>query len=197
MKQDILEPGFIYHYYNRGNNKNNIFFETKNYAYFLELAKKYLLPVADIYAYYLLKNHFHFLFRIKDKENLTDKYKEKPYVPFSNLLNAYSKAINKTYDRSGSLFQKHPQRNRVTNQDYLIHLIVYIHLNPIKHGFSNEFQNYPYSSYQAYVSNKNTNINKEFILEYFNNEIGNYKYWHDLNKIKYEGIIEEIENIDI
>jgi putative transposase len=58
MRQDFFEPGVIYHVFNRGNNKENIFFEEENYRYFLELLKKHLLPIADIYAYCLLKNHF-------------------------------------------------------------------------------------------------------------------------------------------
>ena len=56
MKQDYFEPGVVYHVFNRGNNQENIFIEDRNYLYFLTLLKKYLLPVADIYAYCLLKN---------------------------------------------------------------------------------------------------------------------------------------------
>ena len=70
MKQDYFEPGVVYHFFNRGNNKENIFIEEKNYSFFLSLVTKYLLPVADIYAYCLLKNHFHFALRIKDPEML-------------------------------------------------------------------------------------------------------------------------------
>ena len=62
MKKDVLESGSIYHFYNRGNNKENIFIEERNYNYFLQLVKKYLLPIADIYAYCLLKKSFSFSF---------------------------------------------------------------------------------------------------------------------------------------
>ena len=58
MKIDFLEPGVVYHIFNRGNNKEDIFKEDKNYIYFLFLVKKYLLPITEIYAYCLLKNHF-------------------------------------------------------------------------------------------------------------------------------------------
>lgn len=48
MKRDVFETGQYYHVYNRGNNKENIFIEEKNYNYFLEKVKKYILPIADI-----------------------------------------------------------------------------------------------------------------------------------------------------
>jgi putative transposase len=60
-----LQYGQYYHIYNRGNNRENIFFEERNYRYFLRLYVKYAEPVADTYAYCLLRNHFHFLVRIK------------------------------------------------------------------------------------------------------------------------------------
>ncbi len=59
-----LEPCFFYHIYNRGNNKENIFIEEKNYCHFLNLCKKHLDGVAEVYAYNLLKNHFRLLVKI-------------------------------------------------------------------------------------------------------------------------------------
>lgn len=64
MKIDVIEPGTVYHIFNRGNNKENLFIEEKNYAYFLSLIERYLTKVADIYCYCFLKNHFHLLLRI-------------------------------------------------------------------------------------------------------------------------------------
>ena len=67
MKQEKFEHDTFFHVYNRGNNKEDIFIEDKNYSYFLKLIKDHLLGVAEIYAYCLLKNHFHLIIRIKDK----------------------------------------------------------------------------------------------------------------------------------
>lgn len=53
MKQDVIELGTTYHIFNRGNNRENIFIEQKNYFYFLDLLKKHILPIADVYAYCL------------------------------------------------------------------------------------------------------------------------------------------------
>ncbi|WP_223679413.1 transposase [Flavobacterium hibisci] len=102
LGKEVFEAGQYYHVYNRGNNNENIFLEEKNYSYFLEKVKKYILPIADIYAYCLLKNHFHIVLRVKDKIDLPEKFKEKIHLPFSNLFNSYSKSINKMYGRNGS-----------------------------------------------------------------------------------------------
>ncbi len=68
MKSTPFEIGNFYHVYNRGNNKDQIFIEEDNYLYFLILIKKYLLPIADIYSYCLIQNHFHLIIKIKDEE---------------------------------------------------------------------------------------------------------------------------------
>jgi REP element-mobilizing transposase RayT len=195
MEKDIFESGHYYHVYNRGNNKENIFIEEKNYNYFLEKMKKYLLPIADVYAYCLLKNHFHIVIRIKDKEELPEKLKEKIHVPFSNFFNSYAKSINTAYSRTGSLFQEHLQRNRIENEAYLKQLIVYVHLNPVKHKFTESFETYLHSSYRSYLSNKETNIDRDFILELFGG-LENFKVYHNERRLVYEGVIDMIDKMD-
>jgi REP element-mobilizing transposase RayT len=61
-----LQYGLTYHIYNRGNNRENIFIEERNYRCFLQLYLKYIEPIAWTFAYCLLRNHFHLLVRIKD-----------------------------------------------------------------------------------------------------------------------------------
>jgi putative transposase len=195
MKKDMLEIGNYYHIYNRGNNKENIFVEEKNYDYFLKKMKEYLPPIADIYAYCLLKNHFHIVLKIKEKVAIPEKFKNKIHLPFSNFFNSYSKSINKNYNRIGSLFQEHFQRNRISDEDYLKQLIVYVHLNPIKHRFSKKFETYKHSSYKAYLSDKETSIDRNFILELFGG-LENFKLYHQEKTLKYEGIVKEIDESD-
>jgi len=60
-----LQPGQYYHIYNRGVNRTNIFVEERNYVYFLKLYAKHISPVAETFAYCLLRNHFHLLVRIR------------------------------------------------------------------------------------------------------------------------------------
>ena len=68
--KEPINFGNYYHIYNRGNNKADIFFENENYYYFLRLYAKYIEPIAQTFAWCLLKNHFHFLIRIKEKEEI-------------------------------------------------------------------------------------------------------------------------------
>jgi putative transposase len=191
MKQDVIEPGATYHIFNRGNNLENIFIEEKNYDYFLSLVKKYLVPVADIYAYCLLKNHFHFVLRIKDDQFLEDKYRKKPFLAFSHTFNAYTKAINKEYNRKGSLFQEHLHRIRVKDEKYLKQLIAYVHLNPVKHKFAHDHKSYLFSSFHEYSISNSEIISSEFIFELFDGK-SNFEYWHDLNRIYLADKIDDI-----
>lgn len=170
--QDKLFPGQFYHIYNRGNNREDIFVEEKNYDYFLELWKKYILPVADAWAYCLLKNHFHVLVRIRENVQTSEVSKTSEvysYISkqFSNLFNAYAKAINKKYDRTGSLFQTRFGRKRVEDDFCLINLIHYIHFNPQKHGFVEDFRDYPYSSWQALTTTRKNRVARDDVWEIF------------------------------
>lgn len=65
----VLQPGRFYHVLNRGNNRENLFVEKRNYRYFLQLYAQFLSPIADTYAYCLMPNHFHLLIRVKPQES--------------------------------------------------------------------------------------------------------------------------------
>ena len=160
MQRERINPGNFYHIYNRGNNGQDIFFEEINYAYFLSLIKKYLLPISKIYSFCLLKNHFHLLLRINDTCETSSRH-------FSNLFNAYTKAINKKYGRTGSLFEKPFKRIKIDEESYLKNLILYIHLNPEHHQITNNFKNYKYSTFKTCLSSKETNIEREEVLSFF------------------------------
>jgi len=174
-----LQYGQYYHVYNRGNNQETLFFEERNYRYFLKLYAKYIEPIADTYAYCLLRNHFHLLVRIRTaeeqetletlrvSETLRVFKPKKPSQQFGNLFNAYAKAINKAYGRTGSLFQNPFGRVLVDSDAHLVHLITYIHQNPQKHGFVDDFRVWPYSSYHAMLSEKPTHLKREDVLAWF------------------------------
>lgn len=80
------------------------------------------------------------------------------------------------YFRKGSLFQEHLKRKWIVNEKYFIEVLGYIHLNSVKHRFTNNFTTYPYSSYKAFVSNKNTHIDKETVFNMVDKET--FEYWH-------------------
>ena len=71
MKHPIpIEYDKYYHIYNRGINGETLFREKMNYEHFIGLFEDYIPPVADIFAWGLLKNHFHFLVRIRSEEEI-------------------------------------------------------------------------------------------------------------------------------
>ncbi len=80
-------------------------------------------------------------------EGLDDIYSSYLIQQFSNLFNGYTKAINKRYRRYGSLFAPRFRRKAVETKSYLINLLSYIHANPVLHGFSMEYGEWPYTSY--------------------------------------------------
>ncbi|GAB1855842.1 hypothetical protein MHTCC0001_06770 [Flavobacteriaceae bacterium MHTCC 0001] len=162
MKYAPITQDSYYHIYNSGNNKEDIFIEEKNYNYFLQLLKKHIIPIADILSYCLLKNHFHLL--VKTKSDISDKTISKG---FSNLFNAYAKAINKSYNRSGSLFKDRFSRIKIENDNYLKSLIIYINTNAVHHGFSKSFKDYKNSSYFGLISNKPTLLKRDFVIGLF------------------------------
>ena len=174
MEYEPLEPGYYYHIYNQGNNKENIFIENRNYAYFLSLLKKHIIPHIQVFAYCLLTNHFHLLIRINE-----DAHTKTISQIFSNFFNAYAKAINKAYGRSGSLFKRKFSRIRVNNEIYLKNLLIYIHTNAQHHGLVEYFDLYQHTSYHAYLSEQQTLVSKGFILDMFE-DIANLKHIHQL-----------------
>lgn len=172
-----LVPGNYYHIYNRGNNGIDVFFDAGNYEYFLKLYQQYIYPIAETYAWCLMKNHFHFLVYIRPEiEILTNALEystvEIPKVldaskQFGHLFNAYTQAINKKYVRTGSLFERPFERKRVTSEKYLKNLICYIHNNPVHHGFTKRCDDYPWSSYGSVLSDKPTKLKRDDIIEIF------------------------------
>ncbi|QTE21393.1 transposase [Polaribacter cellanae] len=186
MKYEVLVEDSFYHIYNCGNNKENIFIEEKNYIYFLKLVKKHLFNTCDILAYCLLKNHFHLI--IKTKENILSKEISQS---FSNLFNSYSKSINKKYGRSGSLFKDRFSRIKLDSEEYLKNLIIYVHLNPTHHKFTEGFSNYKYSSYQSILSTQKTSLDRGFIIDFFGDkenfiDVHNFKRLHTLESLTLE-----------
>lgn len=114
-------------------NSCDLFREKTNYECFLELYDKYISPVADTYAWVLMKNHFHLLVRIKEEAEI-GFLSEKKYNPshqFSHLFNAYAQAYNKRIGRTGSLFEHPFHRKEITDSDYFKTLVIYIHNNPV------------------------------------------------------------------
>ena len=180
MKQITpLENGKYYHIYNRGINSDILFRDSDNYNYFLKLYDTHIDPIAETFAWCLMKNHFHFLIRVKEVEEIKTAIKIQPSQSFSNLFNAYTKAFNKKYNRHGALFERPFRRKWVNYDRYFQNLIVYIHNNPVHHNICDHPLEYAWSSYLSCIADKPTKLNRQKVIETFN-DVENFKYVHQL-----------------
>ncbi|MEQ9402517.1 MAG: hypothetical protein RIM99_02925 [Cyclobacteriaceae bacterium] len=187
-----LQPETFYHVYNRGINSEPIFKREENYSYFLLKYDKYISPIAETYAYCLLNNHFHFLIRTKNEDEISRIHNPVRVNPnrvtrdtskiislqFSHFFNGYTQAFNKQNDRTGKLFELPFRRIEVGDDAYLSRLIYYIHANPQKHGLIDDFREYPHSSYHSHLSTKRTNLDRENVLTWFGGRNA-YSGFHD------------------
>lgn len=133
----LFEKDHIYHIYNQGNNKQKIFFREDNYLFFLQKMKSHLLPYADIMAWCLMPNHFHWMIYVREVEarytsggayasggatlSRTPTHspeEEKKVVSLNHsigiLLASYTRAIQKQEGISGSLFRDKTKAECIT-----------------------------------------------------------------------------------
>jgi len=117
--------GHIYHLYNRGNRKAEVFHDRQDYLHFLRQLREYLqkYPITLI-AYCLMPNHYHLLVR-QDGEGA-----------ISDMMQAFGTSLSKTYNKKyqtvGSLFQGKFRDEHVGDTGYLMYLARYFHRNPVK-----------------------------------------------------------------
>ncbi len=181
------ENGY-YHVYNRGVEKRIIFNDSQDYKVFLKYLKEYLSPPpdplknkepftlqgytfqgiphqhknfyekVDLIAYCLMPNHFHLELHQKNKRGIQNFMQA--------LLTRYSMYFNKKYERVGSLFQGTYKAAIIENENYLLHLSRYTHLNPSE---LTENLESAYSSYSEFLGKRKTTwIKPNVILSFFN-----------------------------
>jgi putative transposase len=219
MKYEPIIDGRCYHIYNRGVNGCDLFPDLDYYDHFLFLYEKYIHPVAETFAWVLMRNHFHLLVCMREnivyKYNLdslpaeeqkgldfnkwetihassTDGNKKKPdpVRHFAHMLNAYSRYHQNRFGRTGNLFERPFKRKRITTPSYLKKVIIYIHQNPVHHGFCSHPLEYPWSSYLTYISDKNK-LNRNRLLNIFKT-IEDYEKAHleKINREKIEAMLQ-------
>jgi len=169
MPSDIppITYGTFFHIYNRGNNSENIFTQERNYTYFLELWWRHTYQVFETWTFCLLRNHFHIAGFFKNKEDLVGLKMKEPRQYFSIFFNAYSRGLNIATQRTGALFERPFKRIPVDSEAYLMRLIVYIHQNPQKHKFEDDFRDWNYSSYHELTRNIPTRLQRDKVLQLF------------------------------
>ena len=143
MHQRIRKTGLsgYYHVIARGNGKQIIFEEEKDYRYFLRLLEKYSKETAiQICAYCLMENHVHIL--LCDTGKMCSLFMQKLEI-------TYAWYYNHKYERSGHLFQGRYLREVVDQQEYLLGVFRYILKNPEKAGICKASE-YKWNSYYSY-----------------------------------------------
>lgn len=202
----------LYHIYNRGVEKRNIFNDREDYTRFLYLLKIYLSPSEmlrqqypllrsnivrnnlneeiDLLAFCLMPNHFHLLVKQKSKQAITRL--------MSYISTSYVIYFNKRNRRLGPLFQDVYKGVMIDTDEYLLHLSRYIHLNPLKRGASiDEFE---WSSYLYYLGKNNALwVKPNYIKGYFSEKNENLSYQNFVesniqeNTVPKELLLEEPE----
>lgn len=142
-----------YHVYNRGAGKQPIFLDDRDKYKFLSLIDRYLNPTntdtrsdghtyekydVEVMAYCLMDNHFHMLL-YQESDVSGVRYLLK------SVMTAYTMYFNRRYKRSGYLFQGVFKAARISNENYLLHITRYIHMNP------RSYLRYKWSSLSAYI----------------------------------------------
>ncbi len=154
MPNETLDSGKYYHVYTHAVGGRNLFKEADNYHFFLNQYDKYISPIAETFAWALMPNHVHFLVRIKDVDDLPVRVLNpdreavylkigSPMMQIPKLFNGYAQAFNKRQNMRGTLFERPFRRKQVDNISYLKQLILYIHNNPVHHGFCSHPLEYP------------------------------------------------------
>ena len=157
----IWQKGMYYHIYNRGARQVTIFREETNYLFTISKIKAYSQAKRiAVIAYCLMPNHYHFLVR-QDGEEAAGSLPQ-------YLFNSYSKAYNKMYGHSGTLFEGRFRAKAIQNTNHLLHLCRYIHGNPVKHGIVAQPTDWPYSNYLEWIEERpGTLVDRSFIREQF------------------------------
>lgn len=142
-------PGVLHHVIIRGIERRNIFKDNKDRDDFLERLE-ILLPETRItcYAWALLPNHAHFLFRTGDT-SLSNLMRR--------LLTGYAVTFNNRHKRHGQLFQNRYKSIICQEDAYLKALVRYIHLNPLRSGVVSdlsELARYPYCGHSVLTGGK-------------------------------------------
>jgi REP element-mobilizing transposase RayT len=193
-------PGHTYHIYNQGNNREPLFFEEKNYDFFVKKMRKRLLPHCDILAWCLMPNHFHWMVKVHN-----DYIREEPLQSNLRIVNplnraigtlqsSYARAINNAYERSGSLFRlrakaKNLSKEEASHDNYALTCFFYIHQNPLRAGLVNKMEQWPYSSFRDYCELRKGNLCNIKLAKELLNLPDDRK---DFYKVSYQTIPEDI-----
>jgi len=150
-KYRFVADDAYYHILNRGNNKQSIFEEKKDYEQFLKIMTGYFENVKiEIIHYALMTNHYHLIVKIKDAESLKKGLQQ--------LNQGYGRYYRKKYGGVGYFWQGRYKSFLIESGKYLLECGIYIELNPVRAGIIKNPEDYKWSSYQLYGEGKENKI---------------------------------------
>ena len=142
-------PGLLHHVIVRGIERKKIFSDRNDYEDFLTRVEQVLENSgAKVYAWALIPNHFHLLIR-------TDKKPLKTIM--KRLLTGYALSYNRRHKRVGYLYQGRYKSIVCEEEPYLLELVRYIHLNPLRAGLVKtmvELDKYRWSGHSVIMGNQ-------------------------------------------
>ena len=156
-------PGALHHIMIRGNNKAAIFADDEDKRRFLERLEEYVTSKKSaIYAWVLMDNHAHLLFR-SGEQSISSVMRK--------LLTWYAQYYNRRHHRHGHLFENRYKSILCEEDSYLLVLVRYIHLNPVRARLVKtlaELDNYPWSGHRALIGKvKKQWMDTDYVLSQF------------------------------
>jgi putative transposase len=157
--------GALHHVMLRGINKSAIFEDDQDRALFLQRIEKNITAAdARVYAWVLMTNHVHILFK-SGKQGISQVMRKQ--------LTWYAQYFNHRHKRSGHLFENRYKSVLCDEDNYLLALIRYIHLNPLRAGIVKtveELNRYPWSGHSAVMGKRECPwIDTDYVLAQFGN----------------------------
>lgn len=164
-----FQPNGVYLVYNRSVDRKPLFTRPDNRRFFLRQLKKYVAPHIDLFGYNLPGNHFHLQLQVHRKGIWRHPDDASGIISdaFKRLFQSYAMAFNKQENRIGTLFQTPFKRVEIDDECYFTHLLWYIHGNAQLHGLVNDFRLWPHSSYPSLISERPTDLQREFVHSWF------------------------------
>lgn len=139
----IEYPNAFYHVMNRGASRQTIYLIDDDYQMFLEAVKEASKFFGiRVIAYALMPNHYHLLVQTP-KANLSRAMR--------HLNGVYTQRFNRVHKKDGPLFRGRYKAILVQEDEYLTHLIRYIHFNPIQANLTQDLSKYPWTSHRDYL----------------------------------------------
>lgn len=141
-------PGALYHVISRGNRRQTIYKDDEDrHRFQVLLGEMVERHSVTLYSYVLMPNHFHLLLEVGR-------------TPLSKgmqiLLYRYTRHYNQRYRKIGHLFQGRYQAILCDRNSYMMELIRYLHLNPVRAGLISDPSRYRWSSHGEYLRGKST-----------------------------------------